>query len=98
MYTQTERGEGVVGYNLMNLTPFEMSQLCQMKTRVISVLNSHHPKYKGKKIYLSDEDLLMIASIFRTIACDFSEFTSSFDTARQDLLDEQKVIFAEDKE
>lgn len=98
MYINAEHGEGIIAYNAMGLTPLEMSQLNQMKTKVMTVLNSHHPKYQRKKIYLSDDDLATIAGILRSLTYGSVERASSFDTAREAMLKEQEAMFAKDKE
>lgn len=75
MYIQTEKGEGVVAYNVMNLTPEEMRTIVSMDKKVADVLITHHPEYKGKKEYLSDADLFKL----RGILWAFGQYATSHD-------------------
>ena len=68
MYIQTERGEGVVAYNVMNLTPDEMRTIVDMDKKIADTLISHHPEFKGNKIYLSDNDLFTLRGILYSFA------------------------------
>lgn len=68
MYIQTEKGEGVVAYNVMNLTPAEMQVINTMDRKIADVLVSHREDFKGKKLYLSDEDLFSLRGILFTFA------------------------------
>lgn len=75
MYIQTETGEGVVAYHVMNLTPEEMRTIVSMDKKVADILITHHPEYKGNKEYLSDADLFKL----RGILWAFGQYATSHD-------------------
>ena len=84
MYTKKKSGEGVIGYDLMNLTPCEMRQMRQMHSKLMDVMYTHHPKFKGKKMYLSDDDMLTLIGMLGQITRDSYEELSCFDNAKRD--------------
>ena len=65
MYTQSETGEGVIAYHVMNLTPLEMHELCVMRKRIYQVLESHQKD--SKKEYLSDDELITLVRMIGTL-------------------------------
>lgn len=75
MYIQTENGEGVIAYHVMNLTPNEMDTIASMDKKLADILITHHPEYKGKKEYLSDTDLFKL----RGILWAFGQYAASHD-------------------
>ena len=91
MYIQTERGEGVVAYNVMNLTPDEMRTIVDMDKKIADVLISHHPESKDKKMYLSDNDLFKLRGILYAFARYSNAHSSnSFDAMEAELRNEFK--------
>lgn len=68
MYIKTQRGEGVVAYDVMNLTLDEMRTIVEMDKKIADVLISHHPEFKGNKMYLSDSDLFKLRGILYSFA------------------------------
>ena len=89
MYIKTEKGEGVVAYNVMNLTPSEMRTIVDMDKRIADILISHHPEFKGKKLYLTDDDLFTLRGILYAFAR-YSEGISSntFANVKDELVEE----------
>ena len=95
MYIQTEKGEGVVAYNVMNLTPDEMRTIDDMDKKIADILISHHPEFKGKKMYLSDSDLFKLRGILYTFARYSNAHNSnSFDQMEVELREEFKLTHA----
>ena len=89
MYIQTENGEGVVAYHVMNLTPREMNQIAEIDKKVATVLFSHREEYKGKKLYLNDDDLFAIRGILYAFARYSQQNSSSeFDIVKEKLMRE----------
>ena len=76
MYIQTEKGEGIIAYHVMNLTPSEMKTIVDMDKKIANILISHHKEFKGKKLYLSDDDLFELRGILWAFAR-YSQNTSS---------------------
>lgn len=68
MHIQVERGEGIIAYNVMNLTPSEMRTIVDMDKKIADILISHHPESKDKKQYLSDDDLFKLRGILWAFA------------------------------
>lgn len=68
MYIEYKKGEGVVAYDVKNLTPSEMRTIVDMDKKIADVLISHHPEFKGKKMYLSDDDLFKLRGVLQAFA------------------------------
>lgn len=86
MYIKTEKGEGVVAYNVMNLTPTEMRTIDDMDKKIADILISHHPEFKGKKMYLSDSDLFKLRGILYAFArYNNSHHQNEFDAVEEEL-------------
>lgn len=99
MYIQTETSEGVVAYNVMNLTPEEMRTIVSMDKKVADILITHRPEYKGNKEYLSDADLFKL----RGILWAFGQYATShdqntFETTADELREEFNKIHVEKPE
>lgn len=71
---------GVVSTSL-TVTNREMDELCEMKERVIRVLNTHNDE-KAKNKYLSDTELKMLHAILHALTkeYDFSRVSAFHDT------------------
>lgn len=74
MYVQPRKGEGVTAYDVVNLTPSEMRMISIMDTKIADILVTHHPEFKGKKKYLSDDDLFKL----RGILYSFAQYAEAF--------------------
>lgn len=89
MYIQTEKGEGITAYNVMNLTPAEMNTIVEMDKKIADTLISHHPEFKGKKLYLTDDDLFTIRGILWSFARYAKSFGSNtFDIQKNEIIEQ----------
>ena len=91
-------GTGVVSYDILDITPLEMHELCAIRTRVFNVLKSHQKWHKGKKLYLSDDDLETIAAILTEFTTDAEKLAESVFTKRKNAVDEAMHLLDEDSE
>lgn len=92
MYTKQETGEGIIAYHVMDLTPLEMHELCVMRKRIYQVLESHQKK-DSKKEYLSDDELITLASMFGTLTSGCAALEeSSFSKHRKHVVDALKDL------
>jgi hypothetical protein len=68
MRVENKFGEGIVAYNVTDLTPDEMRTIVEMDKKIADILISHHPEFKGNKMYLSDDDLFKLRGILFAFA------------------------------
>jgi hypothetical protein len=80
MEIKLNKAFGVVSTSL-TVTNREMDELCEMKERVIRVLNTHNDE-KVKNEYLSDTELKMLHAILHALTkeYDFSRVSTFQDT------------------
>lgn len=62
-------GEGVVSYDIFEISNAEMDQMIEMRNRVGEVI-SNHLTNSDKKIYLSDNELVKVWSILSVLTKD----------------------------
>lgn len=88
MVTKAIRGEGIKSYCIEDLTPREMEQISEMRSRVHEILHSHRPDSE-KKIYLTDDELFTIEAILQTLLGIHSaaQQTSAFDHMKKTIVD-----------
>lgn len=86
MVTKAIRGEGIKSYCIENLTPHEFEQMCEMRTRVHKVLESHKHKSE-KKVYLTDDELFIIEAMLQVLTGPYTVAeTSDFDRMKKSLM------------
>lgn len=86
MVTKAIRGEGITSYCIENLTPHEFEQMCEMRTRVHEVLESHKHKSE-KKVYLTDDELFTIEAMLNVLTGPYTVVgTSEFDKMKKSLM------------
>lgn len=89
-------GTGVVGYDILDINPLEMHEMCTIRTRVFNVLKSHQKWHKGKKLYLSDDDLETIAAILTEFTKDADKLAESVFSKRKKAVDEAMHLLDDD--
>lgn len=85
MYIEYKRGEGVVAYDVMNLTLSEMRTIVDMDKKIANILISHHPEFKGNKKYLSDNDLFKLRGILQA----FARYSNASDSNTFDAVEDE---------
>lgn len=86
MATKAIRGEGIISYSIEGLTPREFEQLCEMRTRVHEVLESHKHRSE-KKVYLTDDELFLIEAMLEVLTGALAVIeTSNFDRLKKNLM------------
>lgn len=79
MKQQKNYGEGVVSYDIFDISNVEMSQICEMRNRVGEVIANHMTKSE-KKIYLDDSELVKVWAILSVLTKDAANHSvSEFD-------------------
>jgi hypothetical protein len=98
MKINKSHGTGIVSYDILDINPLEMHEMCAIRTRVFTVLKSHQKWHKGKKLYLSDDDLETIAAILTEFTKDADKLAESAFLKRKKAVNEAMHLLDEDSE
>lgn len=81
MKTNKNRGEGIVSYDILDLTPAEMQAIIKIRQRIAKIILNHSSEKGEKKMYLGDEELKQIWAILTVLSEDVkSDATTAFDS------------------
>jgi hypothetical protein len=98
MKISKSHGTGVVSYDILDINPLEMHEMCAIRARVFTVLKSHQKWHKGKKEYLSDDELETIAAILTEFTKDADKLAESIFLKRKKTVNEAMHLLDEDSE
>lgn len=85
MNIKSDYGRGIISTDIVGINNCEMKQMCELKDRIVDVLNSHKPEAKEKK-YISDDDLKLMRAILHVFTKEYSNtYSSAFDDAMKEL-------------